>query len=432
MSDRLREAIIHENEFGPLLVARCAEFARYLNLLCKQGPREWSKRHYRELVERSHEVETFLDDFNARNNKSFCFVTEAIASLRGFGKAATALTHTLGRFDRYKIQLEKELVSAFFSESERTVEFFRRSILALIEALRVEFRRLGLDFGSDIRPDSTVAEEGIRRMLPHNIDEEDVLDEEQRIAEVATKYFSAADSLRWACARPIRDEAELRRLVLERLDEESARHYESIVHSIQSKYDTYIKSTALETQNPVLPRLRGHASLALHLLELATELIHFYVRHENDIRYEGAKARIAEHVDKRLVLDRTVNYAFYYAATVLQCGRSFAEEVLNLFVRLQRLELELPETATLHARPISLIVRIINHHGTRVEMEVDGNACDASSIMEMILLIGSHPTARRVVFKGDARPLADVKALFDHRLGEDGIESLPEALRYLK
>jgi phosphotransferase system HPr-like phosphotransfer protein len=84
------------------------------------------------------------------------------------------------------------------------------------------------------------------------------------------------------------------------------------------------------------------------------------------------------------------------------------------------------------ARPASLIVGIVQHYAMPVELEIDGARCNAGSILELLLAVGSHPEARRFVFHGDARPLADIQALFQHALGEQGVEKLPEALAYLK
>jgi hypothetical protein len=57
-----------------------------------------------------------------------------------------------------------------------------------------------------------------------------------------------------------------RQLLGSHLDEERARQLESQTHSIQSKYDTYIKNTAIESAHPNLRSLRGHTSaVADHL-----------------------------------------------------------------------------------------------------------------------------------------------------------------------
>ena len=105
---------------------------------------------------------------------------------------------------------------------------------------------------------------------------------------------------------------------------------------------------------------------------------------------------------------------------------------MPLLVKQQVLELEIPHDGMLHARPLSLIVKIVRRHGTAVEMVIDDDSAVASSIMELILFIGRRPDARKVSFRGDQRPLEDLRILFEAGLGENGLEKLPESLAYLR
>jgi phosphotransferase system HPr-like phosphotransfer protein len=432
MTEAFHESIVSESEFAKLLAVRMVELCRFGHALRATPEREWVKRHYTRVVELSHEIETFLDDFGARNNKTYSYLTELIASLRGVARAAVVHGHLASRFERYKVNLDKELLAKFWREHEAAGEFFTASTTRLLAALDEELASVGVTVHARSEVDLAFPDAGPRIVLPHNIDEEDILDEEAKIAEVATRYLAASDRISEVANRPYGDLDSLRSYVLRFLDEEKARSLESQIHSIQSKYDTFVRATAIEARTPALPRLRGHASAALHLLEITTELIHFYVRHENDVRYEQAKARISNVVDKAAVLDRAVRYAFAFAHAILTAGRPFAEDVLHQFVPSQELVLDVPEGAILHARPISMIVRIVNHYGTPVEMDLEGERCDASSIMGMILAAGNHIGIGKVGFRGDERALADIRALFEAGLGEGGADTLPPRLEYLR
>lgn len=432
MSENHREAIVTENEFAALVRERWRSLLRLFSFLCRSEPTMWLKRHYMKLVELSHDAETFLDDYGARNNKAFCYLAEAVASIRGLGKAAIALKHLENRLDRYRVRFSHEEASQFSVETRFTSDFLATSVAGLIESVHAELRRLGIPNDEPALEDDKIGELAPRFILPHNVDEENVLNEEQKIAEVASRYLAVADRVALLSKGRIVGEAELSAFVLKNLDEERARSIESQIHSIQSKYDTFVRMTSLESTTPVLPRLRGHASLALHLLEIGVELVHFYVRHENDVRYEQAKQRISSIVKKEQVLDRLVNFALLNASRVLDNGREFAEEVLRRFVTAREETFELPEGTYLHARPVSLIVRIVAHYGTPVRMHIGGEQVNAASIMEMILAVGSHAEERAVRFTGDSRALRDIRLLFDAGLGERGVATLPPALDYLK
>jgi hypothetical protein len=204
------------------------------------------------------------------------------------------------------------------------------------------------------------------------------------------------------------------------------------VHNLQSAYDTYIKNTVIESRDARLPRLRGHLSGALHLLEAVTFLTHFVERHDQGVRDESADKVIGVLVPRSHVQDIILNDLLRWANRLMQSGRPMAEELLPTYITLQELRVELPKNVRLHARPAALIVNIVAHHGTPVEMRVEGHRCNAGSILELLVAVGSHPEAREYVFRGDIHPLRDIGLLFESALGEDGIENLPAALAYLR
>ena len=128
----------------------------------------------------------------------------------------------------------------------------------------------------------------------------------------------------------------------------------------------------------------------------------------------------------------TLNVLLHWALRFMLMGREIAEELLPTYTNVQALEVELPEGLVLHARPASLVVSIVNRYGTPVEMEIDGQVCNAGSILELMVVVGSNPESRRFVFRGDAHPLGDIALLFQHGLGEEGLSALPDELDYLR
>jgi len=213
--------------------------------------------------------------------------------------------------------------------------------------------------------------------------------------------------------------------------EERCRWYESTVHSIQSMYDTYVLHTSVERDHPWLQSLRGHASVSLHLLEMATALVHFYERHENDIRHQGARQTVAQVVPKDDVLDAAVNVCLRHAYLYVEAASATANQILRTFVRQASTSLAMPDGVTLHARPLALIVQVARHYGTPLEIALDGEKCSANSLMALILVGGRHPRPKEIRVTGDARALHDLELLFGSGLGETG-RTLPPELEYLK
>jgi phosphotransferase system HPr-like phosphotransfer protein len=79
-----------------------------------------------------------------------------------------------------------------------------------------------------------------------------------------------------------------------------------------------------------------------------------------------------------------------------------------------------------------LIVAVVNHHGTPVEISIGGEQANAGSILEVMILSGSQADARKVTFKGDARPLEDLRELLEAGAGEQGLAHFSENLGYLR
>jgi hypothetical protein len=269
-------------------------------------------------------------------------------------------------------------------------------------------------------------------MLPRNMGQEDLVDDEQKVAEVASKYLQACAMLEETGIHRILDEGERERWLGRHCSEVQARVYEATVHNLQSTYDTHVKNSPAEAADPRLSKLRGHLSGSLHLLEAVTYLAHFVERHESGQRNELLEARIGAVVKRSEVREHTLNHLLHWAAVILKRGRPLAEDLLPSYTDLQVLEVELPPTVSMHARPAALIVSIVNHFGTPVEMELDGTRCNAASILELLVAVGSHPNARRFVFHGDIKPLTDIKLLFEYSVGEKGMERLPPQLAYLR
>jgi phosphotransferase system HPr-like phosphotransfer protein len=424
------EQILSENEFLPYLASQANSFFRLANFLSASRLESWAENHMFSLSTEANALETFLDDFNARNNKNFSYFTELIASIRGFANAAHALHHLRRRLSKYDI--DADAYTKFSAALERAVAWTNDCVGKLINELYVEGSNRKLAITKDAVGETSFPKAFARLRLPRTADEEDVADEEQRIAEVATKYLKICDIVDNLGIEKIEDANRLRHMITRNCSEEKARQYETHVHNLQSKYDTYIKNTSYEANDPKLKRIRGYISITLHLLEYVTHLVHFYERHENDIRYEPTKQRIARTISKLEVLDHAVNFGLFHAASFLKQGRAVALQIFPEYTRMKEVEFEVPSHVELHLRPATLIHKIANHYGTPVQMKIgDGDWIDASSLMRVVVEIGMNAGAQKVSFRGDQNALRDLRILFDCGFCEGDAE-FPAQLEYLK
>jgi hypothetical protein len=429
------EKVIREDDFGPLLQTGSAPFFGLVHALLAAGSREWRKLHYHQLRHDANSLESFLDDYGARYNQTFHFFTELVAGIRGLATAAYSLSHLAGRLGSYGAPdwLPQALFDATVLRLDRAGAFLNDGIERMLLEARLEADRLGASPSGEYQEERGWLKVAPQNKLPRDLGQDKLQDEAQRIAEVASKYIQAVDLVQSIDPRELDDPKARTRFLRKCCTEEQARVYEATIHNLQSTYDTHIKNTVLEAKDPRLEQLRGHASCALHLFEAITDLIHFQERHESEEReaIEETSRRMRSLVSPAELEEIVLNHLLVGAAELLENGRGVVEDLLPSYTNLQELECELLDGVSLHARPAALIVKIVHHHGTPVEMEVAGSTCNAGSILELLVAVGSNPDTRSYIFRGDERPLRHIGLLFERALGE-GPDALPEELDYLR
>lgn len=433
MAELSLNQVVSEQDFIPLLSAECESFFRFGQKLVREVS-PWSKRTLFQLYTEADELESFLDDYGARTNQTYTVLTELVASIRGFAMAGISLQHLVQRLDGYGVidRLPEEQRTGTRDDLMSGRAYVKEVLTALLRGAAAEARDQKVTVPDDPEQAPAPHADAVRTRLPQDLGVEEIEDEEPRIAEVCSKYLQACAMLQEADLRPMDDPDARARLLKEHCSEEAARVYEATVHNLQSAYDTYIKNTVIEARDERLAQLRGHVSATLHLLEAVTQLTHFVERHESDVRDAAARRRLADLVPREEVHRVTLNLLLHRAVQFLEGGRDLAEGLLPTYTNVQALEVVLDDDVVVHARPASLIVAIVNHHGTPVELELNGEVCNAGSILEMMVLVGSHPEARKFLFRGDEHPLRDIGSLFESGLGERGLESLPGSLNYLR
>lgn len=429
MHDPPIEKIVPEQDFRAMLQERAAPF---LAVCAAPGGSAWTKRRFFDLSVAADELEAFLDDYGARTNRSFSAFTEWVAALRGFSLAGISLTHLVRRLPSYGVldRLGDRRVNAIEDLGE-ALQFVEGKVRDIMGALLDEGRAIGvteLARGEGRAP----LDRSVRRFrLPHNVDLDRIDDEEQRIAGVAANYLEVCRLLREVGIQAIDDEHAREAFLRANCSEETARLWEARVHNLQSSYDTHVKNTLLETGDPRLQELRGHMAAALHTFEAVTLLVHFVERHERGLRSDVAEDALQRIVPRRDVRAVTLNRLLVWARDFMLSGAELADALVPSYTTASEAILKLADGVMFHARPASLVVAIVQHHGTPVELEVFGERCNAGSILELMIAIGSNPEAREFVVRGDERPLRDLVALFASNLGEGGFDDLPDALGYL-
>ncbi len=426
------EALCSESEFAETVAERVQVLVHVDDLAKKNPKARFSRRIYATILEESADLENLLDDADARYNTTFAGLFELVSSLRAISAAGYALKNMQQR-TRQAPFLDEDLHEEFSRESEATRSFTDSTVRDLLDRIHDEIILICGPRAHVEAPSQIINQERIgHKRLPHTLGSDDHADVGTIIAAKVSLFLAAHKTMvERSVARRFDDMEDMKLFVREVCDEEQARFLEAKLTNIRSRYDTFVRNTTTERESQDLRDFRYVLEMAFQLMRCVRHLVHFYERHEDDIRDEEVKSDVARLIDKGAILDRMLNFALFFVYKFVEAGVPIAERLLRDFTTSEVAELTLPEGCLLHARPASLIAKIVTHHGTPVEMTMGGETCYAGSIMKVILLAGGHLGEDRVTFKGDRLPIADLRLLFQHRLGEDGLEQLPEELAYL-
>ncbi|MEZ6196353.1 MAG: HPr family phosphocarrier protein [Planctomycetota bacterium] len=427
------ETVCSEEEFVAILAREIPPLVHIDGLVRSNERARLSRRLLATVAEEAAELEDLLTDYDAPYNRTFSHLYELVSALQSFSAVGYTVKSLEHRTSRLGFPGDEELDGEFALETKRTLDFVEGGVRSLLAAIGQQSRRHCGPALAGGAPSHIMQERLGEKKLPHTVGADDVHDVKARIATEASLYLAALKTLRErSSGERFSDVAAMRRYVLDVCDEEQARFFEAKLANIQSRYDTFVVNSLTERRDTRLRRFRQIVGTARDLIRIITLLVHYYERHEDDLRSKEARDRIATMLDKEQILDRILNYALYFAQRILDAGEPLAQTLLDDYTVSRCVTLTLPEGVVLHARPSSLIVKIVVHHGTPVEMQLGDQRCYAGSITQVIMAAGAQHGLREVTFTGDVKPITDIETLFAHRLGEDGMGSLPDELAYLR
>lgn len=433
---RPKKQTISVEAFRDRLSQQGEELARLANGLLAASPEAWTQRHLVHLYRSATEVETFLDDHGARRNEVFFRPREVLAIVRWLSAGLSSLVHLYGRLPGYDLA-NAEWVAQELAPQIREAALRQASILQrALQGLHQEWLRAGV-----VWPDGELQLEQLGPLaglvqLPNDrlaqVDEAGPQAGGKQGARTASRFLSLFEAWTSEASAPIQGVEALRAFMANFCTEEIARRYEARVHNLQSSYDTRVAGTEEEAEHPDLKVLRGTASQVLHLLENVTALTHLYERHDIYERAGESRSLFEQLVPEQELLHCIVNDGVIAAYACLRQAEPIARALLDDLVEHAEVEVQVPEGVTMHARPLSLIVGVVQKYGTPVELEVAGQTCSAASMMQMLVLVGTYPQERNYLLRGEPRPLEDLRLLFENRLGEDGCDRFPEQIAYLR
>ncbi|MBT5027233.1 MAG: hypothetical protein HOM97_02470, partial [Nitrospina sp.] len=287
--------IIAEDEFLPILQEPTRPFIKISALFCEKlkNKKEVSRKFYSSLIQETEYLECFLDEYGARENKTWSFFSEYVACIRNLTIAAFYLKHILDRYPYYSLGESEEDSLEFHKAAYQLLEFLNNSIQNLRAEVISTGRANGLIISDGPFSQDDFSEIESNKRLPRTILEDEVKGEQERILDLCQKYKKVAQMVNDAGFERSEDLEKFRHIIPDQLDEKLVRMFKELVHSVQSEYDTYVKNTRIEQSVEELKNMRGYISMPLHLLEVVLWLCHFYERHEDEIRHSECRQKIS-------------------------------------------------------------------------------------------------------------------------------------------
>ncbi|MBF0225077.1 MAG: HPr family phosphocarrier protein [Desulfobacterales bacterium] len=399
----------------------------------------FTKKFYSTWISASNLLEDFLDTHGAKNNKNWYFYRELTATVRHLSIAAYGQKHILNRIEFYNLSNEKK----FSDEGRQTIKIIKKALHSIAPVILNEAQRLNIHIPEEEYTISDFPDISTGYLLDFDINDKNWDKQKKNIVTISSSFLNIAKNFNeFKFYQPYSKE-EITDIVPVKVNEVEMRHYEMLVHNLQSSFDTYvIQGGGGHIDNDVrLKKLRGIFSVILHLLEIIGPLLHYYERHLYErgcsSLYKTVRDMIANFIDPYILLDRTINYGLYFICHFFSAGKKLATEILNENIERSEITVGIPRNKGFHLRPSMMVAKIVQYFGGEVTLCIGDSCFDASSTLSVQWAGGliQKENIDTVNFKGDVRALKDIQILADVNYGEDlmgkGV-SLPKELSYLK
>jgi len=397
----------------------------------------FTKKFFSRLIASSQILEDFLDYHGAKNNKNWYYYRELAAAVRHLSIGSYSQKHILNRLVFYDLVNTEN----FDREGKVTFNFLTKSIKKLTPVILDEARRLNMPVPDDNFDTFEFPGVTTNDLLDYDIDDEDKDLQKKNIVKIASEFLSIVRNFDHLGFYEPYDLKKILEIVPDKINEVEIRRFEMLVHNLQSAFDTYVIHGGYRFGNRKLKDLRGCFSVVFHLLQMIGRLLHFYERHLHEAGYKNIYKKVQEQllllVDSEVLLDRTINYGFYYVCHFLRTGKDLAGEILNENIERSSISVGVPVKLGFHSRPSLMVAKIVRYYGGQVELCVGEDRFDASSVLDIQWAGGKiqKENITEVKFEGDVRALKDIKILTSVNYGEDTMGKgipLPKELGYLK
>ncbi len=371
---------IENEDFATVMTDDIAPLLSLASALRDRSHREevLSRSFLGRLRSEANRVEELLDQFGARNNRSWFPLREQIAAARLFADAEYTLLHLqLASPVYHLLPIEEDFMKA----TEETID----ELLAVLDYNSAELLQLARKMG--FRVPGNASPERFHEIrssggLPPDRKKRHIKEPGKTVVYLATAFLNLSEESRLLEIYKEVHEGDYPQCIPDAISEEALRDLENKFHSLQSLYDTHISDSDIEDQDKSLRIMRGHVSIIFHLLETATAFAHYYERHIQ-VFSKGLRWKLRFPVDTDLLLRILMNYSIAFAHRFIKAAQDLCHNILRVYAEQGRIEVTAPKYRGFHVRPSTLVAKIIMHYGSRVNMVLEDESYDASRPLEL-------------------------------------------------
>ncbi|MFO7850070.1 MAG: hypothetical protein R6V67_08945, partial [Spirochaetia bacterium] len=299
-------------------------------------------------------MEEMVDSYGAQKNRRWFTFRETIAAQKLFSSVNYNLLHIDDASTRYKLlDIERD----FTRDIEKILKKLKKAVLITCKNIIQQAKQVRITDGpvpTDFKR-CEVDELSVQLPVDRKVRHVDKVGE--TVVYLSTQFLNLSEDRQVREILKPRECCDYEQLIPEVIDEEKCRLVEVGFHNLQSLYDTYIFESDIESQNRNLSYLRGHISIIYHLLEIATALIHYYVRHMSKLSRATSK-RVRFPLTTEELLSIVFDYLFFYARVYMESANHLCKTMIKSYSEEKAITVSIPNYRGFHVRPSTLIAKI--------------------------------------------------------------------------
>jgi len=329
--------------------------------------------------ERTARLQELLDAHGAQTNERWFPFREAIAAAKNFAIVTYDVLHIRNSIEQYRLL---EVQEEFRRKTDGVIGTMKGAVIVAAESVIAQSRSCRVYPDGEIEMFRPCEPDELFYRLPVDRAVRHVARIGEQVVYLATQFLNLSEDTDVRDVLMQRSVGSYGDCIPHPISEERLRIVEARFHNLQSLYDTYIFESDLEQQDGQLHYLRGHVSIIYHLLSVATDLVHYFIRHMSALRrdtYQDTRFPVEPAALRDLVFEYPLRFARDFMDSAVQLCRSMVQK----YTTSTSIEVPIPNYRGFHVRPSTLVSRIVHHYGSAVTMYLDDEAYDASSPLEL-------------------------------------------------